>query len=142
MVDRVASVLLALVLVTASASAPFAHVHRQEGGHDTERPEHLQDHPQPDHDHGQRSHWHPVGGQTAGRPSSPVSGEHHHDSSVSLVTVGIEHPGVRVGITPALVEMREARVVSDPLEGWAPVASNAGPNPPPPRILAARAPPL
>ena len=125
MLDRAASVLLAWALVTASASAPFAHVH-----------------PQPSHVHGQGSHWHPDGDQTADRPSSAASGEHHHDSTVSLVTVGIERSGVRVGITPALIEMREARIVPDPLEGWAPVASNARPNPPPPRILAARAPPL
>ena len=142
MIDRIASMLLAVALITAGSSTPFAHLHPQGEGLGVERPGRVHDHTQSAHEHGQGTHWHPVGSQTVDRQSSAVSGKRHRDVSVSLDTVAVERLGARVGFTPALAEAWEARVVPDPLEGSVTVASNARPNPPPPGILAARAPPL
>lgn len=142
MIDRVASIVLAVVMVIAGSSASFAHLHAHGEDHGAERSGSVQDHSPSAHEHGQRSHWHPLDSRTAGHPSTMVSGQHHHHPSISLVTVAVERPIVRVEITSAVATLWEAGIVLDHRSRPVPVASNAQPNPPPLKILAARAPPL
>lgn len=142
MTARVASILLAVVMVMAGSSASFAHLHPHGEDHGAERSRSIQDHSSSAHEHGQRSHWHPLNSRTAGHPSTMVSGQHHHHPSISLVTVAVERPMVRVGLTGAVATLWEAGIGLDHRSRPVPVASNAQPNPPPPTLLAARAPPL
>ena len=123
MIHRVASVLLILALA-AAASAPVTHgrVNRRRTARQRlDAAVHLYGH---------------APGTTT------LVGDRRRHLSVAQLDDAVARPSVRVGTTPALVEVWEARIVPD-LPGRAvPVAGNARPNRPSRVVLAARAPPV
>ena len=70
--------------------------------------------------------------------NTPVGDRHHYQ----LATVADVRPSVRVGATPALVEVGEAGVVPGLPGQPVPVAANTRPNRPSRVVLSARAPPV
>ena len=128
MIHRVASVLLVVALVLAGGSEPSRHMRqtrrsprRELVGGAVAAARHLH-------------------GYAAG--TNTLVGDRHHHLSVPLATVAVAHPNVRVGATPALVGVWEARIVPDLPGQPVPVAANARPNRPPRVVLPARAPPV
>ena len=133
MIHRVASVLLILVLAAAAEAAPFAHV--RVSRRSTPRPRLLVGGAERRVDAPVHLYGHAPGTNT-------LVGDRHRHLSVAQLDDAVARPSVRVGATPALVEVWEARIVPD-LPGRAvPVAANARPNRPPRVALAARAPPV
>ena len=142
MIHRVAHLLVAVALVSASGSTPFAHVHPDGPHRAAPRATDAPDHSHSGHHQEQGAHWHLTGRQAADRPgSTTLDGDRHHHASVAVATVAVERPSVRGGPIPALAEVWENGVVPDPPSRPTPVAANARPNPPPRIVLAARAPP-
>ena len=122
MIHRVASVLLVLALV--AASAPFAQMRvnrRRAPRQQLDAPVHL---------------------CAPATRTNTLVGERPPHRSVPQLDDAVARPSVRVSATPALVEVWEPRIVPD-LPGRAvPVAANARPNRLQPVGLAARAPPV
>ncbi len=130
MIHRVASVLLVMALVWAGGSVASAQVPRT-----NRRPRQ------------------PVGccerslceaGHLRGNAADAttlVGGRRHH-SSVTLATVAVTRPSVRVGATPALVGFSMAGIVPDFWAQPLPVATNTRPVRRPRVVLPARAPPV
>ena len=143
MIDFVARLLLVVALVSASGSAPFAHIHPHGHDHGAVRLDDAQARNQPAHHQGEGGHWHLTGHHAADTPgTNTLVGDQHRPISVTLETNAIERPTVRIGTTPALVEVREAGIVPAPPARPVPVAANGRPNPPPRTVLGARAPPV
>lgn len=139
MPQRVARGLLVVVLVSAGASAPLAHVHPAGHDHAALSPE---GHSHAAHHQEQGAHWHLTGRQVPDGPGIPARvGNRHHHAAVAVATVAVERPSVRGGGTPALLEVWEGGTAPDGQGRSVPVAANARPNPPPRILLVARAPP-
>ena len=134
MIHRVAGVLLVVALGSSAGVTPFARVrmnlrtprHRLLVGRAVRR---IAE-PAPVQVHGHA----PV--------SNTLVDYSHHQLSVVLATVAVEHPSVRVGVTPALVGVSAARIVPDLPSRSVPVTANARSNRPPRVVLTARAPPV
>ena len=131
---RVASALLVVALVLASGSALSAHMPPNRR---SLRQRELLGGCQCGVNEFARVHLH---GQASG--TTTLVGDRHHHLSVALATVAVAHPNVRVGATPALVGVWEARIVPDLPGQPVPVAANDRPNRPPRVVLPARAPPV
>ena len=142
MSDRVVCMVLAVVLVIAGGSAPFAHVHPHGEGDGVDQRADVGVNTSPPHDHARGAHWHPVGSHAAERLAITISRGHHRHLSVPLDALAVERPNVRIGVAPALVETWTAQVMLDPPFQSASVGSNARAQPPPSRLVTARAPPL
>ena len=132
MIHRVTGVLLVVTLVVAGGLAPFTHMPRNRrsprqrllvglGESRVAKPVHPQGHV----------------------PGTNTSvGDRHHHRSVAQPDDAVARSRVRVGTTPAVVEVWEAGIVPDLPARPVPVAVHARPNRPPPVVLAARAPPV
>ena len=143
MLQRVAGLLLVIAVVSAGASAPFAHVHPRGHDHEALRLDDVPARGPAAHHHDPGAHWHLTGGQAADTPgTSALVGNRHHHDSVALATVAVARPGIRVGAAPALVAVWEAAIAPDSAGRPVPIAATDRLTPPPRIGLAARAPPV
>ena len=131
MIQFVWRLLLIVALVSASGSAPFAHVHPDIHAHGS--PEHRHDQVQGDssHDHERTTHWH-LTNQQANDPSNTTTlyAGLDHDVSIATNTLAVKRSSDRGNITPPVnLEVRKfnasASLTSQPLR----VASDSRPQP-------------
>ena len=143
MLHRIARLLLVAALVSSGASAPFLHVHAHGSGHAASPAlgaggdEHCA------HHHAAGAHWHPAGSPAprAGGVLATDAAPHGH-AAVTLSAPAIETSSIGVDTPCALVDAPETGIPSSRTGARAPVAADAGPDPPPLLLPAARAPPV
>ena len=143
MLQRIARLLLVAALATSSASAPFAHVHAHGHGHgvSSSHREGIDEHCA--HHHAEGAHWHLEGSQAADTGGVLATGAApHRHAAVTLSSAAVETSSVGGGASFALVDAPESGIPAGPAGMRAPVASDAGPDPPPLILLATRAPPF
>lgn len=131
MIQSVWRLLLIVALVSASGSAPFAHIHTDIHAHGS--PEHRHDQVQGDssHSHERTTHWH-LTDQQANDPSNTttLSDGLDHDVSIATNTLAVKRSSDRGNIIPPVnldVHKFNASpsLTSQPLR----VASDIGPQP-------------
>ncbi len=132
MIHRVASALLVAALVSAGESDPFTRMPLNRRS--LRQRELVGDLGRSVAESRQRYSHAPA--------TNTLVGDRHHHLSVAPAPVDVAHPSVRVGATPALVELREAGIVPDLPGQPVPVAANTRPDRQPRVVLAARAPPV
>lgn len=143
MLYRIVRLLLVAALVFSGAFAPFMHVHAHGSGHGSPAAhgEAIDEHCA--HHHAEGAHWHPTGSPARGtdRALAPAGSRHRH-AAVTLSAAAIEVASIDVGASCVQVAAPETGIPSVADGARAPVATDAGPDPPAPRLLAARAPPV
>ena len=143
MLYRIARLLLVAVLVSSGASAPFLHVHAHgsEHGASSSHGAGVDEHCA--HHHAEGAHWHPAGSRAADTGGVLATGAApHRHSAVTLSSAAVETSTVGAGASFALVDAPESGIQAGPDGMRAPVAADAGPDPPPLIRLATRAPPF
>ena len=133
--------LLAVVLASSGASAPFMHVHAHGAAHEASHGDGIDEHCA--HHHAEGAHWHPTAGATPGGAGAlaPAGAGHRH-AAVALSAAAIESSSIDVG--QALAPLDAPGAGAPPVERGVriPVDPTAGPDPPPCVVDAARAPPF
>lgn len=141
MLHRIARLLLVVALVSSGATAPFLHVHAHGADHGGSHAEEADEHCA--HHHAEGAHWH-LGGSPAPRTGGAFatdSASHRH-AAVALSAAAVETVAAGLNAACALVDAPESAVPAGPGGMRARVAADAGPDPPPLILLAARAPPV
>lgn len=140
---RIVHLVLVAALVFSGASAPFMHVHAHGSGHGSSSAhgEAVDEHCA--HHHAEGVHWHPQGSPARGTDRALArTGSGHRHAAVALSAAAIEVASIDVGASGVQVAAPETGIPSVPDGARAPVATDAGPDPPAPRLRAARAPPV
>ena len=143
MLHRIVHLLLVAALVFSGASAPFMHVHAHGSGHGSSSAhgEAVDEHCA--HHHAEGTHWHPAGSPDRGTGGTfAPAGSRHRHAAVALSAAAIEVASIDVGASCAQVAAPETGIPPLTAGARAPVAADAGPDPPPSPHRAARAPPV
>lgn len=142
MLHRIVHLLLVAALAFSGASAPFMHVHAHGSGYgaSSTHGEAVDEHCA--HHHAEGVHWHPTGSPARGQGGTVApAGSRHPHAAVALSAAAIEGATTDVGASCAQLAAPETGIPSVSAGARAPVAADAGPDPPPPLLPAARAPP-
>ena len=141
MLQRIARLLLVVALVSSGATAPFLHVHAHGADHGASHAGRADEHCA--HHHAEGAHWHP-GGSPAPRTGGAfeTGAASHRHAAVALSAAAVETASVGLDAPRAVVDTPASAVPAGPGDQRARVAADAGPDPPPLILLAARAPPV
>lgn len=141
MLYRIARLLLVVALVSSGATAPFLHVHAHGADHGVSHAEDADEHCA--HHHAEGAHWHPGGspGPRTGGAFTVDSPWHRH-AAVALSAAAVQTASAGLDAACALVDTPASAAPAGPGGMRARVAADAGPDPPPLILLAARAPPV
>ena len=139
MPHRIARVLLAVLLASSGVTAPFMHVHAHGSAHPAaSHGDGIDEHCA--HHHSAGAHWHPAGNAAADSGAALAAAGHRH-AAVAMSAAAIEGSPTDVGQSFAPLDAPESGMPSHPSGARAPVAEDAGPDPPLRAVAAARAPP-
>ena len=138
---RIARVVLAVALASSGVSAPFMHVHAHGSAHPvSSHGDGIDEHCA--HHHSAGAHWHPAGNAAPHSGTAlAAAGAGHRHAAVVVSAAAIESSPLDIGQSFAPLDAPESGMLSDPSGARAPVAEDAGPDPPPRTVDAARAPP-
>ena len=143
MLHRIACLLFVVALVSSGATAPFLHVHAHgadfgvSSSHAEEADEHCA------HHRAEGAHWH-LGESPAPRPGGALAtgAASHRHAAVALSAAAVETAPAGLDAACGLVDAPESAAPAGPRAMRAPVAPDAGPDPPLLKFLAPRAPPV
>ena len=141
MLQRIARLLLVVALVSSGATAPFLHVHAHGAHHGASHAGRADEHCA--HHHAEGAHWH-LGGSPAPRTGGALAtgAASHQHAAVALSAVAVETASAGLDAPRAVVDAPASAVPAGRGDLRARVAADAGPDPPPLILLAARAPPV
>ena len=142
MLHCIVRLLLVAALAFTGALAPFMHVHAHGSGHGSSaHGEAVDEHCA--HHHAEGAHWHPTGSPARGPDAgSALAGSRHRHAAVTLSAAAIAAASIDVAAHSVRVAAPENGIPPLTAGARAPVAADAGPDPPPSPHRAARAPPV